>query len=119
MAYDNGNVFAKILRGEIPCDKIYESAYALAFYDLNPQAKVHALVVPKGEYISFADFSARASAAEIAGYIRGIGETAKLLGVEESGYRLLANHGADAKQEVPHLHVHVCGGEQLGKLIAR
>lgn len=119
MAYDNGNVFAKILRGEIPCDKIYENAHALAFYDARPQAKTHALVVPKGAYVSFADFSARATAEEIAEFVRAVGETARLLGVEETGYRLLANHGADANQEVPHLHFHVCGGENLGKLIAK
>ena len=119
MAYDNGNIFAKILRGEIPCDKIYEDEFALAFYDANPQAKTHALAVPKGAYISFADFSARATPEEIAGFVRAVGETAKLLGVEETGYRLLANHGADSRQEVPHFHVHICGGEPLGKLIAR
>ncbi len=117
MTYDNDNIFAKILRGEIPCDKIYESEYSLAFRDISPQAKLHALVITKGAYISFADFSARAAADEIAGYIRDIGHVARLLGAEETGYRLLSNHGADALQEVPHLHVHICGGERLGKLI--
>lgn len=115
--YDENNVFAKILRGEIPCEKIYESEHSMAFYDVAPQAKIHALVIPKGEYVSFADFSARASDAEIAGYIRDIGETARRLGITADGYRLLSNHGANARQEVPHLHFHICGGEQLGRLI--
>ena len=115
--YDPNNVFAKILRGEIPCKKILETAHSLAFYDVAPQAKIHALVIPKGEYVSFADFYARATDAEIAGYIRDIGETAKKLGVEENGYRLLSNHGKNAKQEVPHLHFHICGGELLGALL--
>ena len=117
MTYDRDNIFAKILRSEIPCDKIYESDFSLAFYDINPRAKTHALVIPKGEYCSFADFSVRASEDEIAGYIRDIGEVARMLGVEESGYRLLSNHGADAKQEVPHLHVHIYGGEPLGCML--
>ncbi|MGU9951834.1 MAG: HIT domain-containing protein [Gammaproteobacteria bacterium WSBS_2016_MAG_OTU1] len=117
MTYDSNNIFAKILREEIPCQKIYESKFSLAFYDINPQTKVHALVIPKGAYVSFADFSERANEEEIATYIRDIGHVAKLLGVEESGYRLLSNHGEHAKQEVPHLHVHICGGEQLGQLI--
>ena len=115
--YDSENVFAKILRGEIPCEKILESEYSLAFYDAHPQTKVHALVIPKGAYISFADFSARATDAEIAGYIRDIGATARKLGVETDGYRLLSNHGAHARQEVAHLHIHICGGEQLGRII--
>ena len=116
--YDGGNIFARILRGEIPCDKILETAHSLAFYDAHPQAKTHALVIPKGEYVSFADFSARATDAEIAGYIRDIGETARRLGVEADGYRLLSNHGKNAKQEVPHLHIHICGGEPLGRLVS-
>ena len=115
--YDKNNIFAKILRGEIPCKKILESEHSLAFYDVNPQTKIHALVVPKGAYISFADFSERASDAEIAGYIRDIGETARKIGVEENGYRLLSNHGANARQEVAHLHIHICGGEKLGRMI--
>ncbi|MGI9296832.1 MAG: HIT domain-containing protein [Gammaproteobacteria bacterium] len=115
--YDENNVFAKILRGEIPCEKIYESEHSLAFYDVRPQARVHALVIPKGAYVSFADFSARATDAEIAGYVRDIGETARILGAETGGYRLISNHGADARQEVAHLHVHICGGEPLGKIL--
>ena len=115
--YDDSNIFARILRGEIPCEKIYESEYSLAFYDIQPQAKTHALVIPKGKYVSFADFSQRAAAEEIAAYMRDIGETARLLGLEEGGYRLLSNHGENARQEVPHLHIHICGGERLGPLL--
>jgi len=117
MAYDSTNIFARILRGEIPAKKIYEDNHALAFYDIHPQAKVHALVIPKGAYVSWADFSARASEAEIAGYVRAIGLVAKQLGVEDSGYRILANHGPDSHQEVPHLHVHIFGGQPLGRMI--
>lgn len=117
--YDLGNVFARILRGEIPCTKVYEDAFALAFDDLNPQAPVHILVIPKGAYVSWADFSASASDAEIAGFVRAIGTVARQLGLEEPGYRLLANAGLDAHQEVPHLHVHVFGGRPLGPLLAR
>jgi diadenosine tetraphosphate (Ap4A) HIT family hydrolase len=117
MAYDSTNIFARILRGEIPARKIYEDNHALAFYDIHPQAKVHALVIPKGAYVSWADFSARASEAEIAGYVRAIGLVAKQLGLEESGYRILANHGPDSHQEVPHLHVHIFGGQPLGRMI--
>ena len=116
--YDDSNIFARILRGEIPCEKIYESEHSLAFYDIQPQAKTHALVIPKGKYVSFADFSQRAAAEEIAAYIRDIGETARLLGLEEGGYRLLSNHGENARQEVPHLHIHICGGELLGPLLS-
>ena len=116
--YDHNNIFAQILRGEIPCHKIYESDYSLAFYDINPQAKVHALVICKGAYCSFADFAQQATTDEIAGYCRDIGHVARLLGVEESGYRLLSNHGADSQQEVAHLHVHLCGGAPLGRLVA-
>jgi histidine triad (HIT) family protein len=117
MAYDSTNIFARILRGEIPARKIYEDNHALAFYDIHPQAKVHALVIPKGAYVSWADFSARASEAEIAAFVRAIGLVAKQLGVEESGYRILANHGPDSHQEVPHLHVHIFGGQPLGRMI--
>jgi diadenosine tetraphosphate (Ap4A) HIT family hydrolase len=117
MVYDRNNVFAKILRGEIPCKKIRESKHALAFHDINPQAKVHALVIPKGDYVSWADFSARAGEAEIVDFVRTVGEVARQLGVEESGYRLLANHGPDSHQEVPHMHVHVFGAQKLGKML--
>jgi len=119
MAYDRNNVFARILRGEIPCKKVFESEHALAFHDIHPQAPVHILVIPKGAYVSFDDFSAKASAAEIAGYIQAIGAVARELGVAASGYRLLANHGADAHQEVPHLHVHIFGGRPLGRMLPK
>jgi diadenosine tetraphosphate (Ap4A) HIT family hydrolase len=118
MAYDPNNIFARILRGEIPCRKIYEDDYALAFHDINPQAKVHALVIPKGAYVSMDDFSAKASDAEIAGLIRAVGEVARKLGIAESGYRILANAGPDSRQEVPHLHIHIFGGQDLGRMIA-
>ncbi len=118
MAYDHDNVFARILRGEIPCRKVYDSAHALAFHDINPWAPVHVLVIPKGAYVSVADFSAHASDAEIAGFWRAVGATAQGLGVEPSGYRILANHGEDAHQEVPHFHVHIFGGRKLGPMLA-
>jgi diadenosine tetraphosphate (Ap4A) HIT family hydrolase len=117
MAYDRNNIFAKILRGEIPCRKIHESDHALAFHDIAPQAKVHALVIPKGAYVSFDDFSAQASEAEIVGLVRAIGKTAEALGVPANGYRLLANHGRDSRQEVPHLHVHIFAGQDLGRMV--
>jgi histidine triad (HIT) family protein len=117
MAYDSNNIFARILRGEIPSKKIYEDSHNLAFYDIHPQAKVHALVIPKGAYVSMADFTARANDAEIASFMRAVGNVAKQLGLEESGYRILANHGADSHQEVPHLHVHIFGGQRLGRMI--
>ena len=117
--YDPNNIFARILRGEIPCKRVHETDHALAFHDINPQAPVHVLVIPKGPYRSWADFSAQASEAEIAGFVRAVGETAKLLGLEAPGYRLLANAGVNAHQEVPHLHVHVFGGKALGPMLAR
>jgi len=117
MAYDPENIFAKILRGEIPCDKVYEDEYVLAFNDINPQTPTHVLVVPKGAYVSFADFTAEASEAEIAGFFRAAGKIAKDLGVEEKGYRVLANTGEDAHQEVPHFHLHIFGGQNLGRMI--
>ncbi|OSZ72226.1 histidine triad nucleotide-binding protein [Sphingomonas sp. IBVSS1] len=117
--YDPNNIFARILRGEIPCRRVHETDHALAFHDINPQAPVHVLVIPKGPYRSWADFSAQASEAEIAGFVRAVGETAKLLGLEAPGYRLLANAGVSAHQEVPHLHVHVFGGKALGPMLAR
>ena len=117
MAYDPNNVFAKILRGEIPCKKIYENAHALAFHDIRPQAKVHALVIPKGAYVTMTEFAAQASAVEIEGFVRAIGETAKIAGVTADGYRILANVGANAHQEVPHLHIHIFGGQGLGRMI--
>ena len=119
MTYDHDNIFAKILRGEIPCDKFYESDYSLAFYDISPQAAIHILVIPKGAYSSFADFSARAQAEEVVGYLRDLGEVARRAGLEESGYRLISNHGADANQEVPHFHTHICGGENMGRMLPK
>lgn len=117
--YDSSNVFAKILRGEIPCRKVYEDDWALAFHDIAPQAPVHVLVIPKGAYVSFADFSASATAEEIAGFVRAVGHVARELGLEAPGYRLLANMGAHAGQEVPHLHVHLFGGAGLGPMLTR
>ena len=119
MTYDPKNVFAKILRSEIPCDRVYEDDWALAFKDINPQAPVHILVVPKGEYVSSDDFAANASDAEIAGFFRAIGEIARLSDIVNSGYRILANHGRDGHQEVPHFHIHIFGGRDLGGMIKR
>lgn len=117
MTYDSGNVFAKILRGEIPCKKVHEDEHTLAFHDINPQAKVHVLVIPKGAYVSMDDFSASASEAEIAAFIRAVGQVARQLGLAESGYRVLSNCGRHGHQEVPHLHIHIFGGEPLGRMI--
>jgi histidine triad (HIT) family protein len=116
-AYDDTNIFAKILRGEIPCEKVYEDAHALAFNDIRPQAPHHVLVIPKGKYVSLDDFSATASAEEIAGFIRAVGTVARQLGLAEPGYRILANIGADGGQEVPHLHIHIFGGKKLGPML--
>ena len=122
MTYDKNNIFAKILRGEIPCKKIYEDEFVLAFYDVNPQKKIHALVIPKGEYVNLDDFSSKASEKEIVGLIKGIGIVAKELGVSEvvkgKGYRSLVNVGENGGQEVPHLHFHIFGGERVGKMIS-
>ena len=117
--YDDANTFARILRGEIPCRKIHEDDWSLAFHDINPQAPIHVLVIPKGRYISIADFSARASEAEIAGFIRAVGQVARDMGLEAPGYRLLANIGEDSGQEVPHLHVHLFAGRPLGPMLVR
>ncbi|MCL6250534.1 histidine triad nucleotide-binding protein [Altererythrobacter sp. KTW20L] len=118
LPYDPGNIFAKILRGEIPCNRVYEDEHALAFHDIAPQAPVHVLVIPKGQWVSWDDFSAGASEAEIAGFVRAVGTVARQLGLVEPGYRLLANVGASGGQEVPHLHVHLFGGKPLGRMIA-
>ena len=122
MNYDKNNIFAKILRKEIPCEKIYEDDFVLAFHDINPQKKIHALVIPKGEYINLDDFSANASEKEISGLIRGIGIVAKKIGVSEvvkgGGYRSLVNVGENGGQEVPHLHFHIFGGEKIGKMVS-
>ena len=115
--YDDNNIFARILRGEIPCTKIYEDVHALAFHDINPQAPTHVLVIPRGRYCSFADFSATATDAEIAGFIRAVGVVAQQLGLEGPGYRLLANMGEHSGQEVPHLHIHLFGGRPLGRML--
>ncbi len=117
--YDDQNIFAKILRGEIPNRTVLEDEWALAFHDINPQAPVHVLVIPKGRYVSWDDFSARASEAEIAGFVRAVGQVARDLELVAPGYRLLANVGQDGHQEVPHLHVHVFGGRPLGPMLAR
>ena len=118
MAYDPNNIFAKILRGEIPCNKVYEDEFSLAFHDINPQAPVHVLVIPKGEYISMADFTADASADLIAGYMRAVGRTAEKLDLVEGGYRMLANAGTNAHQDVPHLHIHIFVGKPLGPMLS-
>ena len=122
MTYDKTNIFAKILRGEIPCKKIYEDEYVLAFYDINPQKKVHALVISKGEYVDLDDFSLKASKEEISGLIKAISIVAKKIGVSEEvkggGYRSLVNVGENGGQEVPHLHFHIFGGEKVGKMVS-
>ena len=117
--YDSNNIFARILRGELPAKKVYEDEHALAFHDINPLAPVHILVIPKGAYVSWDDFSARGSDAEIAGFVRAVGEVARGQGMVAPGYRLLANTGRRAGQEVPHLHVHIFGGEPLGAMLSR
>ncbi|WP_340588908.1 histidine triad nucleotide-binding protein [Erythrobacter alti] len=117
--YDPENIFAKILRGEIPCNKVYEDGHALAFHDINPQADVHILVIPKGAYVSWDDFSEHASDQEIAGFVRAVGNVARENGLVVRGYRLLGNVGRNGGQEVPHLHVHLFGGGPLGPMLAR
>lgn len=119
MAYDRSNVFARILRGEIPCKKIYEDEHVLAFHDITARAPTHVLVIPKGEYVSLDDFSEKASAEELAALVRALGHIAKERGVAETGYRILANNGRDAHQEVPHFHVHLFGGRDLGGMLPR
>ena len=119
LPYDDQNIFAKILRGEIPAKKVYEDEWALAFHDIAPQAPIHILVIPKGAWVSWDDFSARASDAEIAGFVRAVGHVAREQGLVAPGYRLLANIGVHGHQEVPHLHVHLFGGRQLGAMLPR
>ncbi len=119
LPYDDGNIFARILRGEIPANKVYEDEHALAFHDIAPQAPTHILVIPKGAFVSWDDFSARGSDAEIAGFVRAVGEVARAQGLVAPGYRLLANVGGHGGQEVPHLHVHLFGGRGLGPMLAR
>ena len=117
--YDDSNVFARILRGELPCKKVYEDDHVLAFHDINPLAPVHILVIPKGAYVSWDDFSERASDAEMAGFVRAVGKVARDAGMVVQGYRLLANTGKRAGQEVGHLHVHIFGGQPLGPMLSR
>ena len=119
LPYDPDNVFARILRGEIPCNKVYEDEWVLAFHDIAPQAPVHVLVIPKGAYVGWDDFTAKASSEEIAGFVRAVGQVAREQGLVEPGYRLLVNLGRHGGQEVPHLHVHLFGGGPLGPMIAR
>tara|TARA_B100001250_G_C19624084_1_gene710730 strand:+ start:149 stop:514 length:366 start_codon:yes stop_codon:yes gene_type:complete len=120
MSYDNNNIFAKILREEIPCKKIYEDEFVLSFYDINPQKKIHALVIPKGKYVDLDDFCSNAKPEEMVGLLKGINIVAKKLGMSVDtgkGYRALSNISEDGGQEVPHLHFHLFGGEKLGKMI--
>ena len=117
--YDTDNIFARILRGEIPSTRVYEDDHAIAFEDINPQAEIHTLIVPRGQYVSWDDFSAKATDAEIAGFVRAVGNVARAKGLVDPGYRLLANVGPHGGQEVPHLHVHLLGGQPLGPMIAR
>ena len=119
MAYDDGNVFAKILRGEIPSDKVYEDDHAFAFRDIHPARPVHVLVIPKGRYVDADDFAANAGDAEIGAFWRAVSATARAAGVSASGYRIIANTGADGGQEVPHFHVHILGGARVGPMAAR
>jgi histidine triad (HIT) family protein len=119
MAYDRDNVFARILRGEIPCTTVYEDEHSLAFRDIRPLAPTHVLVIPKGEYISLDDFSANASVAEMASLVRALGEVARIEGVTETGHRIIANSGRDGHQEVPHFHLHVFGGRDLDRMLLR
>jgi histidine triad (HIT) family protein len=115
--YDDSNIFARILRGDLPCNRVYEDEFALAFHDINPRAPVHVLVIPKTAHVSLADFTAAATPAQIAGFFTAVGTVAKQLGLEEPGYRILANMGADGHQEVPHFHVHIFGGRPLGPML--
>ena len=117
--YDDGNIFARILRGEIPSAKVYEDEHVLAFNDINPLAPTHVLVIPKGAYVSWDDFAERGSEAEITAFVRAVGKIAREAGMVESGYRLLANVGLNSGQEVPHLHVHIFAGRPLGPMLAR
>ena len=120
MSYDDNNIFAKILRGEIPCKKIYEDEFVLSFHDINPQKKVHALVIPKGKYVNLEDFTSKASSDEKVGLKKGISTVAKKIGIsslENGGFRALSNVGENGGQEVPHLHFHLFGGEKVGRMV--
>ena len=119
MAYDRNNVFARILRGELPCTKVHEDAHVLAFRDINPQAPTHVVVIPKGEYVSADEFSAQASDAELASFMRAIANVVAADGIGAGGFRLIANNGKDGHQEVPHFHMHIVGGRDLGPMLRR
>jgi histidine triad (HIT) family protein len=119
LPYDNNNILARILRGELPCDKVHESDHSLAIHDINPLAPIHVLVLPKGPYVSWDDFSAKASEAEIADFVRAVGEVGRMTGASAQGYRVMANIGKRGGQEIAHLHVHVFGGAPLGPMLAR
>lgn len=119
MSYDPNNIFAKILKGEIPCQKIYQDEFALAFYDINPQAALHALVIPTGPYVSSDDFHEKASETELVGYYRALNNVIESLGLKgNDGYRLLSNSGKNAHQEVPHFHTHIFGNQALGPMLS-
>ena len=118
IAYDNNNLFAKILRGEIPCDKVYEDDYVLAFNDIVPKAPVHILLIPKGSYISIDDFGANGSAEEIKGFYAALAKIAMEKGIAKTGFRSIANTGADGGQEVAHFHMHILGGRAIGKMVS-
>ena len=119
MPYDRNNVFARILRGELPCTRVYEDEHVLAFRDIHPQAPTHVILIPKGEYVSVDDFSEKASEAELAAFMRAIGRIARQAGAAEGGYRILANHGSAAHHEVPHFHLHLFAGRDLGPMLRR
>lgn len=119
MSYDDNNIFAKILRGDIPCKKVYEDEFVLAFHDIAPRAPVHVLVIPKGKYESIADFGAKASAEEVKGFYAAVSKIAGEQGLNETGFRVIANTGLNGGQEVPHFHVHILGGKKLGPMLAQ
>ena len=119
MSYDPSNIFARVLRGEIPCKKVFEDDHVLAFHDINPQTPTHVLVIPKGAYVSFDDFSANASVDEIAAFVRAAGLIAREAGLAGPGYRVLSNIGQDGHQEVPHFHLHIFGGRPLGRMVPK
>ena len=118
MSYDKNNIFAKIIRGEIPCKKVYENDHVLAFHDINPQKKIHVLVIPKGEYVDLDDFNSKASDKEIVELNKAVSHVADLIGVKINGYRTLTNIGNDGGQEIPHLHFHIFAGEKIGKMVS-
>ena len=119
LPYDPSNIFARILRGEIPCQKVFEDDHVLAFNDINPQTPTHVLVIPKGAYVSFDDFSARARPEEITAFVRAAGQIARDAGLADPGYRILSNIGRDGHQEVPHFHLHIFGGRPLGRMVPK